>query len=162
MTFGTSLVCVISCVKKGTANIWGTILKSGGKQTSLCRSALNHIQEVFVWCWRYITESHNIEQHSVQRNNNGRQQRESESGKRSSKLWSLKSVNPKPNQRYELERSSKIFLTKCYFFNVYISRPTRCTDSYNASLFIVKCSTCFGLFSPSSGATFWSCISQMV
>ena len=42
---------------------------------------------------------------------------------------------------------------------VYISRPTRCTNSYNVSLFIIKCSTCFGLFSPSAGATFWSCIS---
>ena len=37
---------------------------------------------------------------------------------------------------------------------VYIRRPTRCTNSYNVSLFIIKCSTCFGLFSPSSGATF--------
>ena len=46
--------------------------------------------------------------------------------------------------------------------HVYISRPTRCTKSYNVSLFIIKCSTCFGLFSPSSGATFWSCISQLV
>ena len=46
--------------------------------------------------------------------------------------------------------------------NVYISRPTRCTNSYNVSLLIIKRSTCFGLFSPSSGATFWSCISQLV
>ena len=47
-------------------------------------------------------------------------------------------------------------------YHVYVSRPTRCTNSYNVSLFIIKCSTCFGLFSPSSGATFWSCISQWV
>ena len=40
------------------------------------------------------------------------------------------------------------------FRSVYTSRPTRCTNSYNVSLFIIKCSTCFGLFSPSSGATF--------
>ena len=45
---------------------------------------------------------------------------------------------------------------------VYISRPTRCTNSYNVFLFIIKCSACFGLFSPSSGATFWSCVSQLV
>ena len=32
----------------------------------------------------------------------------------------------------------------------------------NVSLFIIKCSTCFGLFSPSSGATFWSGISHLV
>ena len=48
------------------------------------------------------------------------------------------------------------------YCNVYISRPTRCTNSYNVSLFIIKCSTCFGPFSPSSGATFWSCTSQLV
>ena len=29
--------------------------------------------------------------------------------------------------------------------NVYISRTTRCTNSYNVSLFIIKCSTCFRL-----------------
>ena len=40
------------------------------------------------------------------------------------------------------------------WLNVYISRPTRCTNSYNESLLIIKCSTCFGLLSPSSGATF--------
>ena len=40
------------------------------------------------------------------------------------------------------------------YCNVYISRPTRSTNSYNVSLFIINCSTCFGLFSPSSGATF--------
>ena len=32
----------------------------------------------------------------------------------------------------------------CY---VYVSRPARCTNSYNVSLFIIKCSTCFELFS---------------
>ena len=48
------------------------------------------------------------------------------------------------------------------YCNVYISRPTRCTNSYNVSLLIIKCSTCFGHFSPSSGVTFWSCISQLV
>ena len=48
------------------------------------------------------------------------------------------------------------------YCNVYISRPTRCADSYNESSFIIKCSTCFGLLSPSSGATFWSCISHLV
>ena len=47
-------------------------------------------------------------------------------------------------------------------YNVYISRPTRYTNSYNESLLIIKLSTCFGLLSPSSGATFWSCISQLV
>ena len=31
-------------------------------------------------------------------------------------------------------------------YNVHISRPTRCTNSYNVSLLIIKCSTCFGLF----------------
>ena len=46
--------------------------------------------------------------------------------------------------------------------NVYIRRPTRCTVPYNVSLFIIKYSTFFVLFSPSSGATFWSCISQLV
>ena len=30
----------------------------------------------------------------------------------------------------------------------YISRPTRCTYSYNESLLIIQCSTCFGLLSP--------------
>ena len=38
------------------------------------------------------------------------------------------------------------------YCNVYISRPTRCTNSYNESLLIIKRPTCFGLFSPSSGA----------
>ena len=58
--------------------------------------------------------------------------------------------------------------TKAYYYYyyysifVYISRPTRCTNSYNVSLFIIKCSTCFGLFSPSSGATCWSCTSELV
>ena len=64
----------------------------------------------------------------------------------------------------------KIFSTlkcRCIIFlkliwNLYISRPTRCTNSYNESLLIVKRSTCFGLLSPSSGATFWSRISQLV
>ena len=32
-----------------------------------------------------------------------------------------------------------------YFADVYISRPTRCTNSYNVSLFIIKCSTRLGL-----------------
>ena len=45
---------------------------------------------------------------------------------------------------------------------MYISRPTECTNYYNASLFIIKCSTCFGLFSPSPGATFWSGISHLI
>ena len=40
------------------------------------------------------------------------------------------------------------------YCNVYISRPTRCANSYNESLLIIKRSTCFGLLSPSSGATF--------
>ena len=39
-------------------------------------------------------------------------------------------------------------------YNVYISRPTRCTNSYNESLLIIKCSTCFGLLSQTSGVTF--------
>ena len=34
------------------------------------------------------------------------------------------------------------------------NRPTRFTNSYNVSLFIIKCSTCFGLFSLSSGRRF--------
>ena len=46
--------------------------------------------------------------------------------------------------------------------DMYISRLTRRTNSYNVSLFIIKCSTCFGLFGSSSEATFWSCISQLV
>ena len=37
------------------------------------------------------------------------------------------------------------------YCNVYICRTIRCTNSYNVPLFIIKCSTCFGLFSPSSG-----------
>ena len=49
-----------------------------------------------------------------------------------------------------------------HYKNVYISRPTRSINSYNESLLIIKCSTYFGLCSPSSGATFWSCISQLV
>ena len=31
------------------------------------------------------------------------------------------------------------------YCNVCVSRPTRFTNSYNVSLFIIKCSTCFGL-----------------
>ena len=54
------------------------------------------------------------------------------------------------------------FMHRASQCNVYISRTTRCVNSCNVSLFIIKCSTCFGLFSPSSGATFWSCISQLV
>ena len=46
--------------------------------------------------------------------------------------------------------------------NVCISRPTRCTNSYNESLLIIKRSTCFGLSSPSSGATFFEAVSQLV
>ena len=38
---------------------------------------------------------------------------------------------------------------------MYIGRLTRCTISYNESLLIIKRSTCFGLFSPSSGVTFY-------
>ena len=41
------------------------------------------------------------------------------------------------------------------YCNVYISRPTRRTNSYNESLLIIKCSACFGLFSASSGTTFF-------
>ena len=44
------------------------------------------------------------------------------------------------------------------YCNVYVSRPTRCTNSYNESLFIIKCSTCFGLLSPSSGETFFEAV----
>ena len=33
-------------------------------------------------------------------------------------------------------------------FNVYVSRLTRCTNSYNESLLIIKRSTCFGLLCP--------------
>ena len=54
------------------------------------------------------------------------------------------------------------FTTKRNMSCIYISRPTRCTNSYNEFLLNIKCSTCFGLFSPSSGAMFWSCISQLV
>ena len=39
---------------------------------------------------------------------------------------------------------------------------TALIDSYNESLLIIKRSTCFGIFSPSSGAKFWSCISELV
>jgi len=45
--------------------------------------------------------------------------------------------------------------SKCYPSNVYIGRPTKCTDSYNESLLIIKCLTFFGLLSPLSGATFF-------
>ena len=38
---------------------------------------------------------------------------------------------------------------------LYISRPARCKNSYNESLLIIKCSTCFGFLSPSSGTTFF-------
>ena len=41
---------------------------------------------------------------------------------------------------------------------VYISRPTRCTNSYNEFLLIIKHSTCFRLLSPSSGVTFCVCL----
>ena len=41
---------------------------------------------------------------------------------------------------------------------VYISRPTRCTNFYNESFLIIKRSTCFGLLSPSSGATFFEAV----
>ena len=43
---------------------------------------------------------------------------------------------------------------------VYIRRPNRRTNSYNESLLIIKRSTCFGLFSPSSGATFCIALQQ--
>ena len=33
--------------------------------------------------------------------------------------------------------------------DMYISKPTRCTSSYNESILIIKRSTCFGLLSPS-------------
>ena len=46
--------------------------------------------------------------------------------------------------------------------NVYISRQTRYTNSYNEHLLIVKRSTCFVLFIPSSGATFFEAVSQLV
>ena len=46
------------------------------------------------------------------------------------------------------------------YCDVYISRPTRCTNSYNESLLIIKRSTCFGLLSPSSEATFFEAVSQ--
>ena len=44
------------------------------------------------------------------------------------------------------------------YCNVYTSRPTRCTNSYNESLLIIKRSTGFGLLSPSSGATFFEAV----
>ena len=49
--------------------------------------------------------------------------------------------------------SRKIYycMHRASYCSMYINRPTRCTNSYNVSLFIIKCSTCFGLFSPSSG-----------
>ena len=47
------------------------------------------------------------------------------------------------------------------YCNVYISRPTRCTNSYE-SLLIIKRSTCFGLLSPSPGATFCEAVYQLV
>ena len=48
------------------------------------------------------------------------------------------------------------YSTERFFFIVYIRIPTRCTDSCNLSLFIIKCSTCFGLFSPSPVAIYSS------
>ena len=65
-----------------------------------------------------------------------------------------------PNSWYALDIAIGSSCQKSRNGNMYISRPTRCTSSCNVSLLIIKCSTCFGLFSPSSGATFWSCISQ--
>ena len=66
-----------------------------------------------------------------------------------------------PNVQSVLFLYSKTNL--CIQFNsLFVSRPTRCTNSYNVSLFLIKCSTCIGVLSPSSGATFWSCISQLV
>ena len=47
------------------------------------------------------------------------------------------------------------FMHHASYCDMYISIPTRCTDSYNVFLFIIKRSTCFGLFSPSSGTTFF-------
>ena len=48
------------------------------------------------------------------------------------------------------------------YCNVYIRWPTRCTNSYNEYLLIIKRSTCFGLLSSSSGATFFEAVSQLV
>ena len=58
-------------------------------------------------------------------------------------------------------RSTKQCFREIYC-NGYIRRPIRCINSYNVSLFIIKRSACFGLFCPSSGVTFCSCISQLV
>ena len=59
-----------------------------------------------------------------------------------------------PQERTTYGREFDIVCTVHRISNVYISRPTKCTNSYNVSLFIIKHSTCFGLSSPSSGATF--------
>ena len=45
-------------------------------------------------------------------------------------------------------------MQRAFYCNVYISRPTRCTNSYIVSLFIITYATCFGLFIPTSGVTF--------
>ena len=72
---------------------------------------------------------------------------------------------PKSSTYNARHRSENIKIA-VHIYKVYLScvynRPTRCTNSYNGSLFIIKCSTCFGIFSPSSRATFWSCISHLV
>ena len=84
--------------------------------------------------------------------------------------WTSRSFNVRneftPKWHRTLLRTHITSIWRCMhhasYCNVYISTPTTCIDSYNVSLFVIKCSTCFGLFSPSSGATFWSCISQLV
>ena len=56
-------------------------------------------------------------------------------------------------------RFQKRAVVNMAIYNVYISRPTRCTNACNEPLLIIKCSTCFGLLSPSSVATFLEAVS---
>ena len=59
---------------QGTANIWGTTLKSGSQQVSLDRPALNHIQEVFaLTLFRlqyWVTTSSATQYNGITTNNN--------------------------------------------------------------------------------------------
>ena len=92
--------------------------------------------------------------HTDRCSNNCRQTRHAEGSRKENKIHEFLYGDILYKEHEMFDRAS--------YCDVYISRPTGCTNSYNVSLFIIKCSTCFGLFSPSSGATFWSCISQLV
>ena len=78
----------------------------------------------------------------------------------SSCIEQLDMVTKRTNMHKCIQASCNIntvFLVCIYVHQLYAQILVR-----NVSLFIIKCSTCFGLFSPSSGATFWSCTSQLV